>query len=112
MNKFCRSAFLFGALTVIVAAASLLPPLSAPALDAAHRSVEEEISFDGSVRVVVQGACVGKPGSYRVPFGCTYGELFALAEVEQVPAGIDPGAEIPFSDAVLADGEYCVYLVF
>ena len=101
---------LFGALFLAVAAVSLLPSLAPPKAGATREQADAELPYEAVLTVVVQGNDVGKPGTYRIPYGCTYGELFALAEVGPTSA-YDAEAPVSFADAVLVGGEYYIYLV-
>lgn len=100
---------LFGALLLAAAAVSLLPSLAPPKADATREGTGASLQYKAEYTVVVQESDGGY-GTYRVPYGCTYGELFALASVEP-PAGYDLCAPVSFADAVLVGGEYYIYLV-
>ncbi|HIY45181.1 MAG TPA: hypothetical protein H9731_01565 [Candidatus Borkfalkia excrementipullorum] len=102
---------LFGALFFAVAAVALLPALAPPKAGAVRESTSENLEYDASFTAIVQGSCVGRPGAYRLPYGCTYGELFALAAVSAPPAEYAADAPVSFADAVLIGGEYYIYLV-
>lgn len=93
------------------AAIALLPcgrqaypdPLCAP--------VSARAENGGTVEVVVRGGQAGAGGArFTVPYDCTYGELFALAGVEDA-AGYDPAAPLSRADAVFAEGRYVLYIV-
>ena len=110
MKALLGKAALFGALFFAVAAASLLPRLAPPKADAVREGASARLSYDAAVTAIVQGSGAERPGAYRIAYGCTYGELFALAGAEP-PAGYEPSAPVSFEDAVLAGGEYYIYLV-
>ena len=93
------------------AAIALLPcgrqaypdPLCAP--------VSARAENGGTVEVVVRGGSVGGAGvRLTVPYGCTYGELFSLAGVEDAN-GYDLFAPLSCEDAVFAEGRYVLYIV-
>ena len=81
------------------------PPRARPVYEGASLSV----AYEGDISVIVQGD-VSRPGRYRVAYGCTYAELFALAGARSC-GGYDLSAPLSFEDAVLADGEYCLFIV-
>ena len=105
--------FIAGAAALILAGgAALLPALVPPRTDGLAVPAGQTAPFDGTLYVSVQGEGVAFPGSYAVPYGTTYGELFALAGF----AGESPyPPEAPVrmgQDAVLGrDGIWRVYIV-
>ena len=101
---------LFGALLLAAAAVSLLPSLAPPNAGATRETTDAGLPYDASYNVLIRGDEVGSPGVYRIPYGCTYGQLFAFASVEP-PAGYDLSASVSFADAVLVGGEYYIYFV-
>ena len=68
--------------------------------------------FDGYLYAIVQGEGVAFPGSYRIPHGTTYGELFALAGYAgSSPYPLDEAVRLG-EDAVLGeDGVWRAYIV-
>lgn len=110
MKVFGKAA-LFGALFLAVAAVSLLPAPAPPKVDATRETTEGALSYDASFAVIVQGDGAGRPGAYRIPFGCTYGELFELAAVSEPPPEYETEDPVSFADAVLVGNEYYIYLI-
>lgn len=104
-----RVAF-FGALLLIAAAAALLPSVAPPRETPVWERTQAQGEYDAVLHVIVQGEGVGKPGVYNVPYGCTYGELFELAQAEESER-YDADRPVSFSGAVLIGGEYYIYLV-
>lgn len=101
---------LFGAL-LARCRGCLASPVARPAQSGATRETTDAgLPYDASYNVLIRGDEVGSPGVYRVPYGCTYGQLFAFASVEP-PAGYDLSAPVSFADAVLVGGEYYIYFV-
>ena len=99
------------ALVLIVAAAALLPSPAPPRTEGLGGKTHSAAAYDDTLNAVVFGENVLHEGrTFRVPYGCTYGELFALAGAEDV-AGYDLQAPLSFADAVLLGGEYYLYIV-
>ena len=109
MQALFRKIALFGALLLAAASVSLLPSFAPPKADATREEAGVTLQYKAEYTVVVQEN-EGGYGTYRVPYGCTYGELFALASVEP-PAWCDLDAPVSFADAVMVGGEYYIYLV-
>lgn len=104
------AAVLCAALLLAAAAAAVLCRLAPPRKEGFG---QESVSaaYEGHYNAVVFGEDVkdeGKP--VRVPYGTTYGELFARLGV-QGAEGYDLAAPLRFEDAVLAGGEYYLYIV-
>ncbi len=98
-------------LIAVVAAAAILPSVAKPESGAVQQKDEAEFSFDDTFVVFVQGEGVSAPGRYTFAYGTTYGELFSVAGVREVPPEFDCNARVRMTDAVLVDGEYVLYLI-
>lgn len=96
---------------IAVLAAAVLPSVAEPKANAVLQKEEAEFSFDGTFDVIVLGENVSAPGRYTLEYGATYGELFSVAGVQEIPAGFDCNARVRMTDAVLVDGEYVLYLI-
>ena len=111
MKNFPVQIAVFLALLFLVTAASIVPAIAPPKTDAMYVPAEESFSFDPTLVVSVAGDCVGKPGTYRIAYGCTYGELFLLAGVIAPPDGYCLTDPVSMAEAVLLGDEYIIYLV-
>lgn len=98
-------------LIAVLAAVAILPSVAEPKTNAVLQKKEAEFSFDGTFDVIVQGDIVSAPGRYTFEYGATYGELFSVAGVQEIPSGFDCNARVCMRDAVLIDGEYVLYLI-
>lgn len=104
--------FLFGALFFcILAAAALLPSLAALREEPVSAGYAEQFSAESLVRVIVRGDASADGVQMLVPYGSTYGEVFALAGVAGDTAGYDLFAPLSFEDAYVIGGELCFYIV-
>ena len=90
-------------------AAARVPAAAPPRARPVYEGASLSVAYEGDISVIVQGD-VSRPGRYRVAYGCTYAELFALAGARSC-GGYDLSAPLSFEDAVLADGEYCLFIV-
>ena len=99
----------FGCL-VLIACVALLPATAPPNTEKIYKDVHISSLYEGEVCVWIMGEGVKKPGMYRMPYGSTYGDLFTLAEAD-CSTIYNPADKIAFTDVVLIDGEYCIYLV-
>ena len=98
-------------LVMVLASAAILPTVAEPKMDSFRQSDERKFSFDKAFDVIVQGENVSAPGRYTLEYGATYGELFSVAGVQEIPSGFDCNARVRMTDAVLIDGEYILYLI-
>lgn len=94
---------------LVIAACSLLVCLAPPRGEGLAVRAEGSISFEDTVMAMVLGEDVERPGSYVVPYDCTYGELFALAGAHS--DAYDLQERISFSDAVFVSGRLIFYIV-
>lgn len=106
--KFCAAA----AAVAVCVAVALLPALAPPKQEGLLTPVRQSAPFDGYFYAIVQGEGVAFPGSYRIPHGTTYGELFALAGYAgNSPYPLDEEVRLG-EDAVLGeDGVWRAYIV-
>lgn len=109
MKGALKAALCGGAFIACAAAAALLPATAPPRARPVYEGASLSVAYEGDISVIVQGD-VSRPGRYRVAYGCTYAELFALAGARSC-GGYDLSAPLSFEDAVLADGEYCLFIV-
>lgn len=89
----------------------MIPPPQALRVTGIYENVDKNIYYDSIVYVIVTGPNVGAPGTYAVHYGCTYEEIFLLAQTENYEDSFPPHAIISMVDAVLLGDEYYVYLV-
>lgn len=97
---------------VLCTAVALLPAIAPPKQEGLFTLVRQSAPFDGYLYAIVQGEGVAFPGSYCIPHGTTYGELFALAGYAgSSPYPLDEAVRLG-EDAVLGeDGVWRAYIV-
>ena len=110
MREFIADLLLLACLIMVVAAA-ILPSVAVPESEAVYQRGESAIPYGDTFDVIVQGEGVAAPGRYTFAYGVTYGEMFSVMGLSEVPDGFDGAARVRMTDAVLLDGEYVIYLV-
>lgn len=111
MKNFLTDLLLFLLLLALTAAAVFAPAAAAPEAESVRQTAQAEFSRDGTLHVLLVEAAEGRTRYFSVEEGCSYAELFALAQLSSVPQGFDSAAPLSFSDAVLIGSEYYLYIV-
>ncbi len=109
MRDFGKNVLVVAVFIVLFAALAMLPFAAPPAKDGMTCSVYEKIEYDNTICVLIQGEQVVYPGTYRVSYDCTYGELFDLAGFTGESKYVR-SACIAWENIALVGGEYCVCL--